>query len=386
MTGRPRSATELVSAARDAAAVAARHAERADAERSLPGAVAEAVVDAGFARHFVPARHGGPAGSTSDLLSGVSALAEGCTSAAWCASVIAGAARTGAFLPEEGQSDLWSKGPDTVVAGALIPRGAAVPVTGGWRVTGAWPYTSAVGFSDWALVCAPTPLDGADVPWFFAVPRQDFRVVDSWNPVGMRGTGSNTLVVDDVFVPAHRGFAREDMITGRSVGSPARCHTAPLRLLSGVLFGAPALGAARAALRAWSEHTVSGGGAANPAAAGVLARATIATDAAALLLERTARVADAAAPSALEQLRSPADCAYAVEQLVDVAERLLRTAGSSAQLAGHPLQRVWRDLHGLAGHVALRFDPAGAGYGGRLLSDTTPPDATPPSATPSDPR
>ncbi|MDW8805232.1 hydrolase [Streptomyces scabiei] len=373
MPSRPRSGAEFVSAAQEAAVVAARHAERADAERVLPRTVVEAVVDAGFARHFVPTHRGGAAGDTSDLLHAVSAVAEGCTSAAWCASVIAGAARMGAYLPEEGQHELWDKGPDTMVAGALIPRGSATPVADGWRVTGEWSFTSAVDFSDWALVCALVPHGGTPVPWFLALPRHDYRVVDTWTPVGMRGTGSNTLVVDDVFVPAHRGFTRADMISGRSIGSEARCHTAPLRLISGVLFGAPALGAARAALRAWSAHTASGGGTDDIVPAGVLARATIATDAAALLLERAARVADSPAASAVEQLRGPADCAYAVEQLVDVVERLLRTSGSAVQLAGHPLQRIWRDIHGLAGHVALRFDPAGAAYGARLLAGTTLP-------------
>ncbi|MFI2778834.1 hydrolase [Streptomyces sp. ALB3] len=368
MPSRPRPDRELVSAARETATVAALHAERSDAERLLPRAVAEAVVDAGFARHFVPTLRGGAAGGAGTLLSAVAAVAEGCTSAAWCASVIAGAARMGAYLPEDGQADLWAKGPDTVVVGALVPRGGATPVDGGFRVTGEWSFTSAVDFSDWALVCAPVPQDGTRVPWFLALPRQDYRVADTWAPVGMRGTGSNTLVVEDAFVPTHRAFAREDMITGRSVGSGARCHTAPLRLLSGVLFGAPALGAARAALRAWSEHTAADG-TWTPAQAGTLARATIATDAAALLLERAARMADTPVASDVQQLRSPADCAYAVEQLLDVVEQLLRTAGSSAQLSGHPLQRIWRDIHGLAGHVALRFDPAGSGYGARLLAD-----------------
>jgi two-component flavin-dependent monooxygenase len=374
MPSRPNSAPQLVVAAQEAAAVAARHAARADAERALPREVAEAVVRAGFAQHFVPARWGGAAGGAGDLLRAVATGAEGCPSAAWCGSVIAGAARMGAYLPEEGQRELWAKGPDTVVVGALVPRGGATPVPGGWRVTGTWAYTSAVDFSDWALVCALVPQDGAHVPWFLALPRGDYRVTDTWTAVGMRGTGSNTRVADDVFVPAHRGFPRDDMMGGRSVGSDARCHTAPLRLLSGLLFGAPALGAARAALRAWSEHTAGGDGTGNPAQAGVLARAAIATDAAALLLERAARVADAPSATPLEQLRSPADCAYAVEQLVDVVERLLRTAGSAAQLAGHPLQRLWRDIHGLAGHVALRFDPAGTAYGTRLLSDAAPSD------------
>ncbi|MFF5706502.1 hydrolase [Streptomyces sp. NPDC012794] len=350
--------------------MAVRYAERADADRALSRTVSDGIVDAGFAGHFVPARWGGRDGTATELLHAVSALAQGCTSAAWCASVIAGAGRMGAFLPEEGQQELWAKGADTAVVGALMPRGTATAVTGGWRVSGEWDFTSGVGFSDWALVCALVPQDGAQVPWFFALPRQEYRVADTWTSIGMRGTGSNTLVADNVFVPAHRGFTRQDMIEGRSVGSDARCHTAPLRLLSGLLFGAPALGAARAALRVWAEDCRTG---AEEEALGLrtaASRAVIAVDAAELLLERAARVADAPTATALELVRNPADCAYAVEQSVEVVERLLRASGSSGQLAAHPMQRIWRDVHSLASHVALRFDPAAGAYGSRLLSST----------------
>lgn len=362
----PTTGTELRVRAQELASVAARHADRADAERLLPRPVAEGIRDAGFARHFVPARWGGRDGSAVELLEAVSALAQGCTSAGWCASVIAAAGRMGAYLPEEAQQELWAKGADSTVVGALIPRGSATAVRGGWRVTGEWSFTSAVDFSDWALVCALAPEDGKQVPWFFALPRQDYRVADTWTSLGMRGTGSNTLLADNVFVPAQRGFLREDMLVGRSVGSDARCHTAPLRLLSGLVFGAPALGAARAALRAW-EDSARGAAEEETGPLSALARATIAVDSAQLLLERAARVADAPQATALELVRSPADCAYAVEQLVDVVESLLRASGSAGQLAGHPVQRVWRDVHSLASHVALRFDPAARAYGRQLL-------------------
>ncbi|MDH6542269.1 alkylation response protein AidB-like acyl-CoA dehydrogenase [Streptomyces sp. SPB4] len=363
----PTSGTDLHVRAQELASLAVRYADRADADRALSPAVAEGIVDAGFARYFVPARWGGQEGSAAGLLDAVSALARGCTSAAWCASVVAGAGRMGAYLPEAGQAELWAKGADTAVVGALIPRGSATGVPGGWRVTGEWSYTSAVGFSDWALVCALVPQDGARVPWFFALPREDYRVADTWTSVGMRGTGSNTLIVDNVFVPSHRGFTRQDMIEGNSVGSDARCHTAPLRLLGGLLFGAPALGAARAALRVWADDSRTGAEPEELALRTALARGVIATDAAGLLLERAARVADAPAADEHELTRTPADCAYAVEQLVDVVERLLRSSGSSGQLAGHPLQRIWRDVHSLATHVALRFDTSGGAYGARLL-------------------
>ncbi|MFF3019882.1 hydrolase [Streptomyces sp. NPDC057939] len=365
MPSLPTSGSDLRDRAEELASVAARYADRADTDRTLSPAVAEGIVDAGFARLFVPTRWGGDAGPASSLLDAVSTLAGGCTSAAWCASVIAGAGRMGAFLPEAGQEELWAKGADTAVVGALMPRGSATEVAGGWRVTGEWAFTSAVGLSDWALVCALVPYGEHQVPWFFALPRQDYQVADTWTSIGMRGTGSNTLLADNVFVPAHRGFARQDMVEGRSVGSDARCHTAPLRLLSGLLFGAPALGAARAALRVRASDSLTGPSEERLGTG--LARAAIAVDAAGLLLERAAQVASAPAATPLELVRTPADCAFAVQQLVGVVEELLRSSGSAAQLAGHPLQRIWRDIHSLASHVALRFDPAGGAYGARLL-------------------
>ncbi|MCF6525771.1 hydrolase, partial [Streptomyces sp. JJ36] len=254
MRSQPTTGTELPARARELAETAARCAADADADRTLAPAVCRGLLDAGFARHFVPERFGGDAGSAAVMLESVAALGEGCTSAAWCASVLAGAARMGVYLPEEGQQELWAAGPDTAVAGALIPRGSATEVAGGWRITGEWSFTSAVGFSDWALVCALVPgAEGRQEPWFFALPRAAYRVLDTWSAVGMRGTGSDTLQVDNVLVPRHRAFPREAMLAGRAVGSAARCHTVPLRLVSGLLFGAPALGAARAALRAWAR-------------------------------------------------------------------------------------------------------------------------------------
>ncbi len=363
----------LLPAAREVALAAARHAAEADAVRALHPEVVEGIVDSGFARHFVPARWGGAEGGLTDLLHAAAALGEGCTSAAWCASVLAGAARMGAYLPEAGQQELWAKGADTRIAGALMPRGHAVEVPGGWRLTGDWEFTSGVGFSEWAMVCALLPVGEHGEPWFLAVPRQDYEVVDTWFNTGMRGTGSNTLVLDDVFVPRHRAFARSAVLTGRSVGSEARCHTAPLRLLSGVLFGAPGLGAARGAFQAWSgwraprpgpDGRPSGDSPDNRLTA---ARAAGRIDAAQLLLERAARVADAAAATPAETVRSPADCALAIDELVVVIEDLFRTAGSRGQLEAHPLQRIWRDVHCLASHAALRFDTAGSAYGGHLL-------------------
>ncbi|MFE0673365.1 hydrolase [Streptomyces sp. NPDC058867] len=353
-----------------AAEVAAGHAVQADIARRLPGEVVEALVAAGFVRHFVPTRWGGRAGGFGELLESVATVGEGCTSAAWIAAVASGAGRMGVCLPEEGQRELWAAGADTVVVGALNPTGRATAVPGGWRLRGQWSLVSGVDFAEWALICALTAEGDQEVARFFAVPRGAYRVADTWFNVGMCATGSNTLVVDDVFVPEHRSVTRDAIWQGRAVGSDADCHTAPLRAISGTLFAAPALGAARAAVRAWSARMSGRGG---PSTHAVLARAEGEIESAALLLRRVARSGDEGRAGA-DGARGPRDCALAAEFLVDAVERLFRSAGSGAQAQDDPLQRIWRDVHCVASHVALRFETAGGAYGSQLLG--TPPAAT----------
>ncbi len=204
----------IVSRAPVVAEVAARHAEEAETARRLSPEVVRAVLDAGFARHFVPVAHGGEAGGFAELTAAVGLVGEGCTSAGWAASLAAYAGRYAAFLPEEGQAEIWADGPDALLAGALMPSGKAEPVAGGWLLSGEWKYISGVHFADWALACAAVPAEGPQDPdvrpevRFFAVPRTDFTIEDSWFTVGMRGTGSDTLVLADAFVPEHRTLAR----------------------------------------------------------------------------------------------------------------------------------------------------------------------------------
>lgn len=362
----------------EAASIAGRHAEDADTNRQLHPEVAEALVDAGFARHFVPAAWGGHEGGAGDLLDAVALVGEECASAAWCASLAAGAARMGVFLPERGQAELWADGPDVFVAGALIPSGRAERATGGWRLSGEWDFTSGIDHSGWALAAGMVRDGDRARPWFFAIPREEYLTKDTWFNTGMRGTGSNTLLLDDVFVPGHRAFDREDMLRGHAVGSTLPCHTAPLRAISGILFAAPALGAARGALRAWSRTAVvkvarAGAGAReNRPILTAAAHARSEVDVAKMLLRRVALSCDRGEFGTETQVRNPYDCAAAVDRLVGVAERLFRTAGSRGQLATDPLQRFWRDLHCMASHVALQPDPQAVAYGGHLLDPPSP--------------
>ena len=351
---------------REAAETAAKHAAASEAERRLPPEVVDPIPAAGFARHFVPARWGGSAGTFGALLPAVTTIGEGCTSAAWFASLAASVGRLAAHLPTEGQAELWADGPDTPLVAALAAAGTAERVPGGWRVSGQWPYVSGVDSSAWALVCARA-LDGDhQEPRFFAVPRAAYGLGDSWFNVGLRATGSNTLVLDGVTVPDTRSVALAELLAGRAPDAAARCHRVPLKAANGLTLTAPLLGAARGALRHWSglvrgklqapAAAVTGAADRTPHEL-TLARTDGEVDAAALLLGRVAEVLDQDAVDPLLTARNGRDCALAAEMLAGAVDRLLRSSGSRGQADTEPLQRFWRDVNAGAGHSGLQFPP-----------------------------
>ncbi|MEU0336033.1 acyl-CoA dehydrogenase family protein [Streptomyces sp. NPDC006193] len=368
--------------------VVAAHAPAAERERRLSPQAVRALTEAGLVRFFVPEAFGGAGGGFTGLLHAVTEVSQGCAAAGWCASLFASHARMAAFLPLAGQKEVWAGGPDALISAAIVPSGTAEAVPGGWRLSGEWGFVSGVDFADWALLSAREPGEEGRLR-FFAVPSARWTVRDTWFSVGLRGTGSRTVVLDSVFVPGHRSFLQQALLEGAAVAAgpqgPARCHRVPFRLVSGLSLMAPALGAARAGLDAFGAgmrtrtETLMGRRVRSRDKESVhcaLARAAAALDAAELLLARTAGVADGDAPVGAEQVaRSQRDCAVAAEWVTDAVELLQRTAGARAQGSDHPLQRAWRDVHAATSHAALQLQPNAAVYARQVLGGDAPPAA-----------
>ncbi|MFD5592526.1 acyl-CoA dehydrogenase family protein [Streptomyces griseorubiginosus] len=363
------------------AELAAAHAAKAELDRRLSPETYEAIRDAGFARHFVPARWGGGEGTFTDYVHDAATVAEGDPSAAWCASIAATISRMAGFLPEEAQRVIWGEGPDVFLVGALLPAGSAEPVDGGWVLSGRWPYMSGVHFSDHAMLCCSVPLPGGgNEVRFLLVPRASYTVEESWFMTGMRATGSDTLVLEPTFVPAEHTVARHDVISGRAPGSAPACHAVPLKAVSGLSFAAPVLGAARGAHAEWTamvarkRSSPSGNrllGVSDSATDAVLARTAGLIDAAQLLLEHAAAQADRGDVTALAAARAHRDQTLATELLVTVVNELFRNAGTSGQSETSSLARFWRDANTGAAHAVLQFEPAARAYAELALADVS---------------
>ncbi|MFG2552058.1 acyl-CoA dehydrogenase family protein [Streptomyces sp. NPDC048581] len=372
----------LTEAARRIADTAAGLAPAMTERRRIDADLVKAMREAGFMRHFVPARYGGAAGTFTDLLDAVTTLGEACPATAWCASLFASTPRFVPCFPEAGQREFWAEGPDTAFVCSVLPFGEATQASGtsGLRVSGRWPYMSAVEYADWVVVCARLP--GADGPRLklVAVPVSAVSVEDTWDTVGMRATGSNTVVLDDVLVPAARVVDRDAVFGGRPVDSPDT-PIAPLAAVNGLTFVVPALGAAQGALAELARYLggklrnvsatpgVPGPGGTLASHEMTLARSAAEIDSARLLLTRIAELADAQGPFTPQAVaRNARDSAFAVDLLVTAVNRIFRGAGTGGQAAHGPLERFWHDVNAVATHQALQFEPAAHHYARALLT------------------
>lgn len=347
--------------------VAARHAAEVDRRRRLCRESVVALADAGFARHFVPSRWGGGAGGFVALVEAAAAVGEACPATAWCAVLFAAHGRIAAYLPEPAQREIWGQGPDTLIAASVMPpAGRATAVTGGWLLRGEWGRASGVDFAGWVLVACTV---SGDTVRIFAVPAGDCLVKDTWRTVGMRGTGSNSLTLDDVFVPAHRTVGLADLLHTRHPAR-ARCHNIAYPLVAALMFASPLVGAARGAVADWIA-TGAARLAADHDARHALARSSAEILAAGLLLREAADRADQGPVDATTVAENRRDAAVATQLCVSAVDRLFSTRGSQGLAEDDPVQRRWRDIHAAASHATLRLATAADAYTQAVLTNTS---------------
>lgn len=342
-------------------------ASTAEERRRLTPQVAAALVDAGFPRHFVPARWGGAAGSFGGLVADASAVAEACAATGWCAALFAAHGRLAAYLPEQGQRELWADGPDLRIAASIVPpQGRATEVAGGWRLDGEWRTASGVDHAEWVLLASWTEgPDGIREHRVFAVPRAELTVHHTWDPVGLRGSGSNNVTSHGALVPAYRSFTLSALLG--PLPDAARCHRVPYPMVAGLILAAPVLGAARAALRAWTDEcgpTASG----RPGWSVLLAGASARIHAAGLLLECAADRADRGAVTPLSVAENRRDAATAAALCREAVAELFHTSGMRGQCSDSRVQRAWRDVTTAAGHGALDLGTAAEAYADAALA------------------
>ena len=223
-------------------------------DRRLPQANIDALRRAGSLKTIQAKRNGGYALGIRSHLDVMSALGQGCGSTAWVAGVVQAHSWLMSHFPEQGQDDVYAGQSRRGGLGRHRSRGKAVRTADGYRLEGVWPFGSGCERADWLLLGGivfdddGNELDQGD----FMVPVSSVTIKDDWYVSGLAGTGSCTMVVDGVDVPAHRFLSLPGLIMGNSPGAGLhgddwvqRC--APVPVLTIALCGG-AIGIAKQAL------------------------------------------------------------------------------------------------------------------------------------------
>jgi 3-hydroxy-9,10-secoandrosta-1,3,5(10)-triene-9,17-dione monooxygenase len=283
----------------------AKRAEAAEQARQLPAESVRELLDAGIARILMPPRFGGYGLGFDTWFDVTREISKADASHGWCASLIIHHAHCIAQFPEEAQEAVWADGPDVAIAASFLPGTTIVPADGGYRVSGQSAFASGVGHSTWVFVHGMIDVGGKPERAFFLIPPGQYKVRDTWFTAGMRGTGSNTIITDDVFVP--KGLTLMSSLLREGQGPGGALHEsgifrAPFISYAPLCFATPMLGAAQGAYELFREWTKTRKGIAGDLVADrtsvqvQLARTAADLDAAELLMRRAADVAEAETP------------------------------------------------------------------------------------------
>ncbi|HEY4455326.1 MAG TPA: acyl-CoA dehydrogenase family protein [Pseudonocardiaceae bacterium] len=378
------SATELVARVRELQPLIADNAAKGEMDRRVVEESIAALTEAGIFRIAQPKRYGGYETSMRTMLDVSAAVAEADGGTAWVVTLCNVCAWLVGLFSEQAQDDVWGANPDAKVSGVLAPTAETTTVDGGYRVTGRWYYNSGSWHADWAVVGIPiTDADGQIVDQGLAlVPRSDLEIEDTWFVAGMRSSGSNCLVAEDVFVPSHRVMSMPPAIEGHYATERTDeplYRSALVPILALVLAG-PQLGLGRKALEivrskaakkpiSYTHYTAQADSVAFQLQ---LAEAALRIDTAHLHAYRAADDIDAAAatgsyPDVLARARVRADTGWAVQNITQAIDGLLFAHGAGSFAEVNPLQRIWRDSAVAARHAVILPSVSYEVYGKALL-------------------
>ena len=363
----------VVAGVRDLLPVLRERAQETEDARSVPVESVKALEEAGFFKLLQPVRFGGHEVDPITFLTAVRLIASACGSTGWVSSVVGVHPWQLALFPLLAQEEVWGADPSTRLSSSYAPTGRAEAVDGGHLLTGRWSFSSGCDHASWALL-GGIVLDAEGKPVdfrTFLLPLRDYVINDVWDTVGLRGTGSNDIVVGGAFVPEYRSLSFNDV--SRCVCPGQEANQAPLyRLPFGSVFSyaitTPIIGMATGAYDAHVAYQrervrasyVGQKAAEDPFAQVRVAEAAAELDAAWLALERnmaelmTRARAGEKMPVPL-RLRVRRDQVRGTAQAISAVDLLFENSGGRALRTGTPIQRFWRDAH--AGRVHAINDP-----------------------------
>jgi 3-hydroxy-9,10-secoandrosta-1,3,5(10)-triene-9,17-dione monooxygenase len=357
-------------------------ASRTEELRRLPPETERDLHDAGLFRIVQPKRVGGAEFDYVALVDCAEAIGRADASVAWNLANLASHHWMLGMFDKRAQDLVWNKDANALIASSFIfPAGRARKVDGGYVLRGSWPFSSGVDSSEWnmlaSVVFSEDEADGIEYR-IFLLNKSDYRIVDTWNATGLRGTGSNDVEVHDAFVAEAMTLAVSDLDGGPTPGSavnPNALYALPVFSLFPYVLSGVALGNAQACLDDYIDVARHRASTYNRAKIGDLqstqikiAEASAKIDAARLIMRSTCIEAMAEArrgivPDTAAKTRLRRDGAYSVNLCTEAVSLLFAASGARGLFMTGALQRQFRDGHAINSHLAFNFDAQGTNYG-----------------------
>jgi resorcinol 4-hydroxylase (FADH2) len=365
-------------------------AQATEQARQVPQSHVELIRATGMLDLLKPSAFGGHEGRFEDFVKANMVVAKYCASTAWVCGLLGAHQWLVACFSEQAQKDVWGANSEALVCGSYAPVTKAIIDGEGFRVSGRWAFASGCDRADWALCAAliPSATDPNVVaPAFMLVPKSDYTIFDSWHVIGLSGTGSKTLVMENVFIPNHRLLSFAQSTSGNTPGaqlySNIPSYKIPMLTMIPSCLASVAVGAAAGALEDYIDAT--GARVTRGAVAGAhqkmaefatiqlrVADAAASVDAAQEILLRdlrdvTAKVYAGEKISETERIKSRRGQSFASNLALRAADALNASTGGQGLTLDNPVQRAWRDVNAVCRHISMNWDTVGTMVGQEAL-------------------
>ncbi|HHX35329.1 MAG TPA: flavin-dependent monooxygenase [Gammaproteobacteria bacterium] len=371
---------ELIESARKMIPALKARATQAGHDLKIPDETIAEMQAAGLFKAMQPKRHGGFEVDPRTFFEIQMALAEGCMSTAWIYGVMGVHPWQLARYPAEAQQDVWGESQDTLVGSTYMPVAKVTPVEGGYRISGRWGFSSGCEHCTWTLLGGILPPDEnfkEPEHGTFLVPISDYRIERNWDVLGLRGTGSHDIIVDDAFVPAHRVQRTNNSALEATPGLQENTNPIfkiPFAQVFTRAVSSSVLGALQGAINEFRDNAAKHIGkhgaktAEDPVAQDAVADAIVTLDMLKLVLDRNygelMEIAEKGELPGVEmRLLYRYQSAYVTNTCAEKVSALLKSMAASGLYKTNPVERIFRDVHQARGHIANNMAAYARAYG-----------------------
>ncbi len=377
---------ELIARAKALQPILRERAQACEDLRRVPDETMAAFREAGFFKILQPAAYGGYEMRPMAAFRVAIELAKACPSSAWVENLLSVHNWELGLLDPRAAADVWKDTTSTLLSSSYAPFGKVEAVEGGFNISGRWPWSSGCDHGQWVILGGAARGPNGPDPRAFLVPRKDYRSDDTWHVIGLQGTGSKDIVVENAFVPDHLthsyilAFMRQEL--GREFFT-AKTYRYPFGVVFAYCLSVVTIGMAEGALEAFKADMAERLGAYDGAKAAEdpfvrhrLALAEGLIRGVRNQLEANFAVMDGFVDRGEEmpielRVQNKWDAQLIARQCMEAVNLLFKATGGRGIRKEHPIQRFFRDIHAASNHAFLNADKGSLNAGGVMLGQAT---------------